>query len=270
MNILKDLIIVLKICKGRGKKMFYYAKKSKYFITIEKQIASFRSEDFFIKNKEEHWLERNEDKLSFFINLLNFLTLYGLCKRNITTPPRTQFEWTNFLKSISIKVAGSTFTAFEIKYTILRAAMPDHKMPNPYLDVILFCSKYMESNLKAPFAYDKKEAYISFAMYLPVMSSTPLRIYKPETAAQQMKDNAIKYLQKTIKVIKNNVLVLPECLEWYRDDFLRGSDQNDLILFVANCLSKTSSELTTFFRTNVVKEIQYEKFDWGFKYEYVE
>lgn len=269
---LKDLVILLNTHKSKGSHMFYSAHKSKYFATVEREIASFRDEDFFTsaKDRGEHFLATNEEKLCFFVNLLNFLVLYGLCKRNIKTLPSTQLEWTNFLKSVSMRMAGFTFTAFEIKYTVLRASMPDHKMPNPYLDVTLLCSKYIETDQKAPFAYDRREAYISFAMYLPVVSSSPLRIYKPETVTAQMKANATEYLQKTVKLKKNNVLILPECLEWYRDDFLRGSDENDLILFVANCLSKNSSpELTAFFRTSGAKEIQYEKFNWDFKYDYV-
>ena len=231
-----------------------------------------RAKNFLFDDNNEQWLKTSEEKLCFFINLHNFLVLFGLCKRKIKTPPETQLEWTNFLKSITVNVSNLVFSAFEIHHSILRSLMPDPVMPNPSLDNVVSYPKYTEIDKKSTLAYDRKDALINFGIYLATKSSPALRIYNIKKISAQMKANAVNYLMKTIKIESNKaVLTLPEMLDWYKEDFIRGNGANDLMFFIANCLKKEQLiKFGAFLNTNVSNEVKYAKYNWNFAYEYIE
>ena len=213
-SILRDLLLILKPLKSKNSGMFHEAYKSKHFSMIEREIASLRAKNFLFDDNNEQWLKTSEEKLCFFINLHNFLVLFGLCKRKIKTPPETQLEWTNFLKSITVNVSNLVFSAFEIHHSILRSLMPDPVMPNPSLDNVVSYPKYTEIDKKSTLAYDRKDALINFGIYLATKSSPALRVYNIKKISAQMKANAVNYLMKTIKIESNKaVLTLPEMLD---------------------------------------------------------
>jgi len=262
---LRDLVFILNKYKSKDIGMFRAAKKSKSFIVIEKEIASLRTEDFFGESRTL----ASEEKLLFFINLRNFLVLYGLCKSNLKVIPNTQFKWIEFLCSISVNLAGLIYTAFEIEHAILRATMPTPKVHSPYIKDNISYPKYAHIDRKHAFAYDKKEPLINFALYLPTVSSPPLMVYTPDEIFMQMKKNAGRYLENQVKAISSATISLPQIFEWYREDFDRGNDKNDLIYFIANCLSQDeSSKLFRLLTSSVRKDIIYEKYNWNFAYEY--
>ena len=271
-SVLNDLVLILNKCKSKGVNMFHEAKKVPQFEIVEKQIAAFREPGFVVKgvenSKEVYWLQTNEERLCFFLNLYNFLILFALCKNGSKPIPKTQLEWTNYEKSISIKVANSIFTAFEIEHAVLRAAMNNPKMPSPSLEQKMIYPKFQMTDPRIVFALMKKDVFINFAFYIPTKSSPSLKIYLPSKVSTQMKDNATRYLQKTLKVVKS-IATLPALFEWYSEDFIRGNDKDDLLFFIANCLPKESApRLKQSFTTSVVKEINYDKYDWTFAFDY--
>jgi len=271
----EDLMILLNKFKGKGQAMFNEVRKTPQFECIEKEISSVRSSKFLIKGidkgKEEKWLQTNEDKLCFFLNLHNFLVLFALCKDGSKPLPKTQLEWTNYLKSIYIKVGPHILAAHEIEHAILRSFMNMPKMPCPYIDQHVMFPKFSHEDPKSELIYPRKEVLINFAIYIPTKSAPNLRIYKPGKIMTQMKDNATKFLLKHIKEAKSvrSSIILPTIFEWYEADFIRGNDyKDDILFFAANCLPKDSaihSKLTT----GSVKEIEYEKYDWSFDFSFI-
>lgn len=270
--VLKDLTILLGRHCSKGKAMFYHTQKCTRFADIEKQIASLRSKDFLSKSDGTKWLKTDEEKLSFFINLHNFLVLFGLCKHNRTSFPSTQLEWTNFRKSLLVRVEGYTFSAFEIEHAVLRAAMHSPNLPSPYLDAPMSFPKFKPRDPRTKLTYKKKEAFLEFALYIPTRSSAPLRIYKPDKVAAQIKENAEQYMIKTVGVNGGKkVLMLPKMLEWYAGDFAKGDTKEDLLLSITNRLTnKTSQKLSEMLVMSVIKEVKYDKYNWSFAYEFME
>eukprot|EP00826_Nyctotherus_ovalis_P020197 TRINITY_DN16323_c0_g1_i2.p1 TRINITY_DN16323_c0_g1~~TRINITY_DN16323_c0_g1_i2.p1 ORF type:complete len:317 (-),score=52.09 TRINITY_DN16323_c0_g1_i2:110-1060(-) len=270
--ILKDLTILLGRYSSKGKAMFYHTQKYTRFVDIEKQIASLRSKNFLAKSDGTKWLQTDEEKLSFFINLHNFLVLFGLCKYNRTSFPSTQLEWTNFRKSLLVRVGGYTFSAFEIEHAVLRAAMDSPNLPSPYLDVPVPFPTFKPRDPRTKLAYKKKEAFLEFALYIPTKSSAPLRIYKADRVAAQIRENAERYMIKTVRVNgSKKVLMLPKMLEWYASDFAKGDTKEDLLLSITNRLTnKTSQKLSEVLVMSVIKEVKYDKYNWNFAYEFIE
>lgn len=62
-------------------------------------------------------------------------------------------------------------------------------------------------------------------------------LYTPDQVLNQMKNNAVKYLSKTVKINpKKGELTLPAIFEWFAEDFKRGNQDDDLFYFLATYL----------------------------------
>ncbi len=119
--------------------------------------------------KQGTWLTSDHDRLSFFINLHNFLVLFALCRDGRKPLPKTQLEWLNCELSTVIKVGGFFLTVLEIQHAILRSVMASPRMPSPYSDSLPYFDKFGFGDRRANFRYTRKEKYIDFALYLPTV-----------------------------------------------------------------------------------------------------
>jgi len=274
-SILKDLLFLLRKFEKAGPNMFYEVKRSSQFEIIETEIASLRNPKFFIKSqtneKTIYWLNQHEEKLSFFLNLHNFLILYGLCKYSGLHFPKTQLEWTKFSNLVALKIAGSTYTAAEIEHAILRAVMTNPNTPSISLEELSVYPKFGELDLRRNLICTKKEPLLSFALYFPTVSSPSLRVYVPKKVHAQMKTNCASYLEKTIKVSNNKTtLTLPSLLDWYSEDFIKSRTKTDYIFFVQGNATKETLKRIKGFEQSAVKQIQFENYNWSFNYNYIE
>jgi len=270
-SILRDLTILLEKYNCKGNSMFYYTQKSKLFYKIEEQIASLQSKGFLKSNDGRRWLRTDEERLSFFINLHNFLVLFGLCKYKRMKIPNTQLEWTKFRKSLLVKIAGYTFSAFEIEHAVLRASMDSPNLPSPYLDTEMIYPKFKSNDPRLNLVSKRKEGFLEFALYIPTKSSPPLRIYKADKVVRQIKLNVEKYIVKNVKVNQSKgTLLLPALFKWYSTDFTKGDDAEDLLLSITNLLiSSESKKLKNILVTSAIKEVKYDKYNWNYFYEYL-
>ena len=209
--------------------------------------------------------------MSFFVNLYNFLILYGLCKHRSVNLPKTQLEWINFEKSVPVKIENFVITPFEIKYAILRDKMPDPNIPNPYLDGVTVYEKFESSDQRYYFTYRKNEPLINFALWIPTRSSPSLRIYNPGKIFEEMKENCSKYLDKTFQISSDkSTLILPSIFDWYKNDFIKGGDKSKYIFFLENNLKANSLKKLKMFEKSAIKQYQYVKYDWSFEFDYIE
>lgn len=164
---LRDLIVILNGYIGKGGLMFFAAAKSKEFNLIEKEAASLRKKNLFTKDNSS-WLDDYSIKLSFFVNLYNFLVLFALCKSKSKTLPKTQIDWHNFLSNAAIKIDSFVISALEIEHGILRASMNIPNYVNLKNDTTLNFPKFLASDPRSKFCFTNPELLINFALSLPV------------------------------------------------------------------------------------------------------
>eukprot|EP00826_Nyctotherus_ovalis_P063485 TRINITY_DN9311_c0_g5_i1.p1 TRINITY_DN9311_c0_g5~~TRINITY_DN9311_c0_g5_i1.p1 ORF type:complete len:276 (-),score=53.48 TRINITY_DN9311_c0_g5_i1:50-877(-) len=271
-SIFNDLLFLLKKFKEKGSDVFHEVKRSSQFKVIEMEIASVRNPGFFIKSKSKekltYWLERDEEKLSFFLNLYNFLILFGLCKYGGLYFPKTQLEWSSFANLVALKVGDNIYSAAEIEHGILRAVMANPNIPSASLEGAPVYPKFGELDTRRSFAYKKKEPLLCFALYRPTISSPSLRVYVPKKVKAQMKNNCARYLDKTIKLTKDkSTLVLPSLLDWYSEDFTKSKTTTNYVFFLQGHLSKDSLRQIKSFEQ---KYVRFAEYNWGFMFDYVE
>ena len=169
---LRDLLTLLDYHSSKGTYMFIATFKSPEFTLIEKQAATLRMKNIFIREQKKmevnYWLDTESLQLSFFINLYNFLVLFALCKNQKKGQPKTQSEWVHFLQTSAIKVGNQTLTAFEIEHAILRASMCPPTFTVGKKEPPINFPKFLPSDPRGKFAYSKCEPLLNFALSLPI------------------------------------------------------------------------------------------------------
>ncbi len=169
---LKDLLLLLTIHKPKGAKMFAAVGESEHFVVVERQAAVLRSAHIFSRDKKmepvgaNYWLQADDQLLSFFINMHNFLILFSLCKTKGRIP-KNLAEWIAYSNSVAIKVGPFVFTALEIQHAVLRAGMGVPKIFATSGDLLQLFPRFDPSDPRFHFRYDKKEPLIDFVLYFP-------------------------------------------------------------------------------------------------------
>ncbi len=120
------------------------------------------------------WLQRPEEKLCFFVNLFNLLVMFSLCKDGSKPVPRTQLEWTNYLRTVAVvRLGPHVLTAYEIEHAILKATMCVPKMPNPCPSERQQYPKFPPTDPRSWLCCAKKEPLIHFTLHLPTKYFVP-------------------------------------------------------------------------------------------------
>ncbi len=94
-----------------------------------------------------------------------------MCKDGKKPLPRTQQEWTDRLRDVSIKLGPHVLSAYEIEHAVLKAAMCVPRMPDPYPGEHQQYPKFPVSDPRAVLCCTKKEPLVHFALHLPVKYS---------------------------------------------------------------------------------------------------
>ena len=161
-------------------------------------------------NNGKPWFKDGEESLAFFLNIYNFMVLFGLCKNEIQFPSNNE-EWINYICSISLKVGPHIFSALEI-----RCIMFDNMLEIPAKSQLILDKAYpfyTKKNPKSYFKYPKQEPFIDFGFYSPYKSFPELCIYTSKNVVNELKQVAARYFISNHKSFWR--LKLPPILKKY-------------------------------------------------------
>ncbi|CAE7289977.1 Crag [Symbiodinium natans] len=184
----------------------------------------------------------HEEKLAFWLNVLNASTLAWLCVVGVRSLHSNLFPmhvWTSFLQRSLVNVGGQEFSLFEMEHTILRACSRA-----PKLGWFLQCQKgFKAGDPKADMALGQPAPEVSFGISYPFrFGCPPLRIYHAGLVREQLLLNCGQYLvdSLTVEDLPKRRVTLPPLLKYYGHDF--GSSTS-LTAFVQSALEATPGAL---------------------------
>ena len=115
------------------------------------------------------WLNNDNEKIAFFINLRNFLILFGLCKDSKKSLPKTALEWLRYKNDVAINVGDVILSALEIEDGILKAQFNSPDILSAYSGEFPFCIKFEAGDERSMFTVKTKVKEIIFGLYIPTM-----------------------------------------------------------------------------------------------------
>lgn len=178
----------------------------------------------------------HEEKLAFWLNVLNASTLAWLCvvgARNLHSNLFPMHVWSSFLQRSMVNVGGQEFSVFEMEHTILRACSRA-----PKLGWFLQCQKgFKAGDPKAEMALAQPAPEVSFGIFYPFrFGCPPLRVFHAGLVCEQLLLNCGQYLVEALVVEDppRRRVVLPPLLKYYAADF--GSSPSNLVTFAQSTL----------------------------------
>lgn len=148
-------------------------------------------------------LVSGQEKLTFWINTYNLLTMYSnLCKSPSRSDP---FE--ERLKSArrrSFIIGGQSYSLLDIEFAVLRACkeVPDH-----LTDLASMLPKISSEDVRFSYIVDSKDPRILFAICKGNASSPRIHVYHVNTVFEQLDAAISQYLQQNITIDDNSKTV---------------------------------------------------------------
>ena len=167
-------------------------------------------------------------KLSFFLNAYNFLVLYSLCKLGDERNPLSFEQWHNYLSTIRLGIHSIEISAFQIEQQILRCGPSP-----PQIQRLKEQTRDISNHISKLSVSKKIKKLINFGLFWPCKSSSPLCLYSPITIKEQLLEITTIYLNNQVTFNEDTEeLEIPQIFQWYKDDFCRTNDTNEIIYFI--------------------------------------
>lgn len=187
-------------------------------------------------------LKTSEEKLAFWINLYNALTVDGIVAFQ---PKKSVWDVKGFFSKAAYNVGGRRFSLNDIENGVLRG-----NRRAPYA-------------LRRPFGrHDPRRAFslsasefdprIHFALNCGSKSYPPFAFYDAEKIDQQL-DIATRGFVRSETEVRGDALITSPIFNWYRSDF------GDVTAFIVKRLDE---ETATRLRGTPVK-VSFKRYDWG-------
>lgn len=165
-------------------------------------------------------LSNQEEKLTFWINLYNALTVHGIIELGIENSVR---EKRGFFKQVAYQVGDYTLSLDDIEHGVLRQNQKQH----------FFARRAFKSgDSRLSLMLDTPEPRIHFTLVCGSKSCPPIGTYQLEQINQQLDLAAGSFINSdNVQIeIQNNRLGLSKIFQWYGKDF---GTRSDLLQFLA-------------------------------------
>ena len=206
------------------------------------------------------------EKMSFFINTYNMLTIHGLVEGKLVENKIARFiigpisARLRFYASMSYNIGGYIFSLNDIEGGVLRG----NKKAAAPLSVMPFDSKDARLAFVLPC-----DARIHFALNCGAKSCPPIRAYSPEAAAleKELDEATTTFISRTSTVdLANKKVTLSMLFKWYQDDF--GSGEFAVLDWIRSHASGTEvgKQMSSLLDQNPGGEgvtVEYATYDWG-------
>nr|KYP47506.1 Glutaredoxin [Cajanus cajan] len=199
----------------------------------------------------EIWNLSREEKLAFFINLYNMMTIHAIL---VWGHPSGVLERRKLFGDFKYVIGASTYSLSAIQNGILRG----NQRP-PYTLMKLFSAKDKRLRVALPF----HEPLIHFALVCGTRSGPALRCYSPGDIDKELVDAARNFLRSgglsidfTAKVAYASMI-----LKWFSVDF--GKSEVEVLKHVSIYLDPADSELLLDLLATSELKVIYQPYDWG-------
>ena len=183
-------------------------------------------------------LKNRNEKLAFWINAYNMLTIYGVCSQLRKNPDfakkgnKSRFQRFRFFWWTKYQIGGKKYSLYQIENKILRK-----KFSEPRIHFALNCASQSCPLLK-------DDLYSAKNLDQELDMATTLFIRSPKGARLDR---------------KNRILHLSPIFKWYRKDFEKSS--GSIVEFVKKYLKEEDRK---FIEGNLSEiKISYQEYDWG-------
>ncbi|EDV28816.1 uncharacterized protein TRIADDRAFT_52065 [Trichoplax adhaerens] len=186
-------------------------------------------------------LESDVERICFFTNVLNVMIAHATiinCQNDINNKTigvnksatkllsdslilsHQQFVscQLGFLQHISYRIGQmGKLSALDLYFRILRHGLSTPKRYLPVLDDIYY--SHSDDNMWLRYA-PSPEPRLMFLVNFGHASSPPLQFLKPNDLESQLSSATMEYLTNNVTInVEENEVVIPELLEWYKQDF---------------------------------------------------
>ena len=192
-------------------------------------------------------LKTREQKLAFWINTYNVMVVHGVLSAGI---PSSVMDVDSFFDNTAYNIGGVRFSLEHVEHGVLRRNSPKYMRP---------WSPFSKDDPALPYAMEKIEPRIHFALVCAARSCPPLRGYIPATVDVQLDEVTRTFLNRTVRPAPNgNGLEISSILQWFEADF--GGRQGVLDLF-RRWLEPGA--VRGILKSEENPEISYSDYDWG-------
>lgn len=167
-----------------------------------------------------------KEKLAFFINVYNALTVHALTEILGERTIETALDVPAFWSSHAYRVGLYVCSLDDIEHGVLRVNKPHPSTGRPVMFKDDPRLKYQVSTL---------EPRIHFALNCGAMSCPMVRVYSSNNLEVALEGATRSYLTQEVK-IEDDVARLPEILSWYQDDF--APDQMGMLRWIRTYLEE--------------------------------
>ncbi|KAL2317743.1 hypothetical protein Fmac_031619 [Flemingia macrophylla] len=199
----------------------------------------------------EIWALSREEKLAFFINLYNMMTIHAILVRG---HPSGVLERRKLFADFKYVIGASTYSLSAIQNGILRT----NQRP-PYTLTKLFSANDNRLRVALPF----HEPLIHFALVYGTRSGPALRCYSPGDIDKELVDAARSFLRSGGLSVDftAKIAYASKILKWFSVDF--GKNEVEVLKHVSNYLEPADSELLLDLLATSELKVIYQPYDWG-------
>ncbi|KAJ6238794.1 electron carrier/ protein disulfide oxidoreductase [Anaeramoeba flamelloides] len=190
-------------------------------------------------------LKNEQEKLCFFVNVYNLLSLHSLLSNG--TIPHDKSSWSDHFKNSIYLIDGVYFSLSDIFHGILRSNSSPRYNSNKN-------TYFKSSDERNKYSLLQIEPMIHFATIDPYRS-TILKIYRPKTVMQDLKKTTISLLNPLIFSEKDEKIVLPKSFNIYEKDFHHDVNVVNWLLnfFDISLMSEIIANQNIKFATKILK-----------------
>uniref|UniRef100_A0A5B6YP86 DEP domain-containing protein n=1 Tax=Davidia involucrata TaxID=16924 RepID=A0A5B6YP86_DAVIN len=195
-----------------------------------------------------------EEKLAFFINLYNMMTIHAIL---VWGHPAGALERRKLLGDFKYVIGGCTYSLSAIQNGILRG----NQRP-PYNLIKPFGMKDKRFKVALPYP----EPLIHFALVCGNRSGPALQCYSPGNIDKELMEAARNFLRSGGLVVDLNAKVASVSMifKWFSVDF--GKNEVEVLKHAANYLEPADSEALLELLATTQLKVVYQPYDWGLNY----
>lgn len=202
-----------------------------------------------LKNFDLNLLSTQSEKLAFWINIYNALTVHGIVELNVENSVR---EVRSFFKNVSYQISDYVFSLDDIEHGILRQNQKQH----------FFSSRpFGSSDPRNRFIMERLEPRIHFTLVCGSKSCPPIGTYQEEKIEEQLSMAASSFINSDNVILhpERSKIEISKIFQWYGKDF--GS-KRDVLRFIGN-YRRNSEEKTYILEHLHQLSVSYLDYDWG-------
>lgn len=193
-------------------------------------------------------LDSNAHRMVFWLNVYNAAVIHGIVELGLTRSVR---DVPLFFDRIQYKIGRYLFTPSDIEHGILRAnAPPPGKRRN----------KFIQKDPRSHLGPTSCDLRVHFAMFRGTKSAPYLDVYILDRYESMLDEAARVSVNAMAQVVKKKrTLLLPEQIEWYRQDF--PQDNTEFVSYLSRFFN--DPDVAGWIQENAHRvTLEYQAFDW--------